>query len=349
MILTDSMIEAALNFRDAEPWEELTDSDIFAVQLANGQKAYCAIMGNAGQHFSLGIYVGEKGFTTYLSNLSMPDDQLSIMQRVVQFDCINCDFMQANEIDPTVKKIIRSYATMHDRKIPRKHGWIDFTRFSPYKAQWCITRQEDARIAEECLKAATFFAEYFHCKSYEEVGLDSWGRYPSIQGGKSIPLLLPQGNNTYKLGTTKTPGAIIEPPASPSFNNDILAHRIMSLPKTQDLECRLLHAPSGVMVDGEEVPVLAGSILLVDKNTGMLLMPFTTTDYPSHTTELLTKFANHLADYQLNPSQIDVCDENTYQLLQSFCEKCAIKLNFTEHPVHLNEVCSYFLAQMMGL
>ena len=41
MILTDNMLEAAFNFREAEPWKELTDSDIFAVKLQNGNNAYC--------------------------------------------------------------------------------------------------------------------------------------------------------------------------------------------------------------------------------------------------------------------------------------------------------------------
>ena len=349
IILTDNMIEVALNFREAEPWAELTDSDIFAVKLQNGKNAYCSIMGNGGQHYSLGIYIGEKGFTTYLSSLNMPDNQLDAMQRVATYDCINCDFMQANEIEPSTKKAIKAYATSHGRKIPRKHGWIDFTRFSPYKAQWPITKQEDARIAVECLKAAIFFASYFVGRTYEEVGLDPLGQYPSFMGGKVIPLVIPQEDGSYKVGRTETPGAIIEPPTAPTFANDILAHQIKSLPKTSALECRLLHTPTGVMVEGEEIPVLPGTILLVGKESGMVLMPFMTTDYPDHTTELLTKLASHLAAHQLNPSQIDVCDENTFQLLHSFCEKCGIELNFTEHPKHINEVCSFFIMQMMGV
>ena len=44
MILTDEMFEAAFRFRSICLWEKLTDT------------GYCSVMGNAGEHFSLGFY-----------------------------------------------------------------------------------------------------------------------------------------------------------------------------------------------------------------------------------------------------------------------------------------------------
>lgn len=55
MILTDSMLDAAFRFRETESWKMLDDSNIFAVRLSNGQNVYCTIMGNGGEHYSLGI------------------------------------------------------------------------------------------------------------------------------------------------------------------------------------------------------------------------------------------------------------------------------------------------------
>lgn len=56
MILTNEMLEAALRFRSICLWEELTDSDVFAFRLSDGETGYCSVMGNAGEHFSLGFY-----------------------------------------------------------------------------------------------------------------------------------------------------------------------------------------------------------------------------------------------------------------------------------------------------
>ena len=66
MILTDSMLDAAFGFRKTEAWKELNDANIFAVRLSNGKTVYCSIMGNGGEHHSLGIYIGEEGFSSYL-------------------------------------------------------------------------------------------------------------------------------------------------------------------------------------------------------------------------------------------------------------------------------------------
>lgn len=139
MILTDSMLDAAFRFRETEAWKMLDDSNIFAVRLSNGQNVYCTIMGNGGEHYSLGIYIGEDGFSSYLRILNSDGSMINNLRYVTKADCINCDFMQAKEIDNKVKKIIRQYAESHGISIPRKHGWVDFARVKPYKAQWFIT------------------------------------------------------------------------------------------------------------------------------------------------------------------------------------------------------------------
>ena len=132
MILTDSMLDAAFRFRETEAWKTLDDSNVFAVRLSDGQTIYCSIMGNGGEHHSLGIYVGDKGFSTYL-RIFMDNDGsfMSSMHLATLFDCINCDYMQAKDIEEDVKKAIRKYADRHGVKIPRKHGWIDYTRHTP--------------------------------------------------------------------------------------------------------------------------------------------------------------------------------------------------------------------------
>ena len=144
MILTDSMLDAAFGFRETEVWKELTDANIFAVRLSKGKTVYCSIMGYGGEHYSLGIYIGEEGFSSYLRILNSDGSMINNLHYVTKADCINCDFMQAKEIDNKVKKIIRQYAENHGINIPRKHGWVDFTRIKPYKGQWCITNNDDA-------------------------------------------------------------------------------------------------------------------------------------------------------------------------------------------------------------
>lgn len=126
MILVDDMLAVAFQYRDTELWKELTDSDVFAFRLSDGETGYCCVMGNAGEHLALGFYRGRKGFTTYLKTISLGNAHLSeieMFEMTTTLDCINCDFMQASDMDVKTKKIIRNYADAHKLKIRRSKGW----------------------------------------------------------------------------------------------------------------------------------------------------------------------------------------------------------------------------------
>lgn len=112
--------------------------------------------------------------------------------------------MQAKDIDDIVKKKIRDYAERNSIKVPRKNGWIDFTRFSPFKGQWCITDEHDAFVAEETLRIAVFFANEFKGKSYSDINLDPMGGYPTAAGGKRIPFITTDDSGAYHISATVT-------------------------------------------------------------------------------------------------------------------------------------------------
>ena len=348
MILTDSMLDAAFKFRETEAWKELTDSDIFAVKLSDRTTVYCSIMGNAGTHHSLGIYIGDEGFSTFLYTLAA--DRMNAIDALctsIEFDCINCDFMQAKDIDDCIKKVIRDYATRNSIKIPRKNGWIDFTRFSPYKGQWNITDEHDVLVAEEALRAATFLAKEFKGKSYASVYLDPMGEYPTPKGGKTIPLVATDESGAYHISTTTTPPLSPKQYITPTFNNDILTSRLRNIKKTSNLECRLLHVPTPVKDEDMEIPIMPGMFIIVDHATGDMVMPLVTQDYPDNGPKLLAELANHLCSLGINPKQITVNDDKTYNLIEDFCSKCDIKLKKAKGLHELDDACMMMMQGMM--
>ena len=95
MILTDSMLDAAFRFRETEAWKTLDDSNIFAVRLSNGKDAYCSVMGNGGKHYSLGIYIGEEGFSSYLRILNSDGSMINNLRYVTK--CLLLNKVDAEE------------------------------------------------------------------------------------------------------------------------------------------------------------------------------------------------------------------------------------------------------------
>lgn len=349
MILTDSMLDAAFKFRETEPWAELADSDIFSAILSDGTQVYCSIMGHGGQHHALGIYIGSQGFSTFLRTLEA--DRMNIFDALgssSEFDCINCDFMQAKDIRSEVKQVIRDYAERQSLKIPRKHGWIDFTRHSPYYGPWFITDEHDAFVAEEALRAATFFVQKFYDTSYAGVHLDPNGKYPTRNGGKKIPLITTDENGDYQISTTETPR--LEEKCYPAFtfDNDILIHKLKSLEQQGEWECRLLHIPSPVQDEEDEIPVLPGTMIIIEKNNGGFMhVPFVTTDYPRKPKKLLTELANHMHSVGYLPKRMEVSDDKTFNLMGDFCRKCGIKLIKVKHMAQMDEACMEMMQSMI--
>lgn len=349
MILTDSMLDAAFKFRETEPWAELDDSNLFSAILSDGTQVYCSIMGHGGKHHSLSIYVGSQGFATFL--LALEADKKNAIEALCsssEFDCINCDFMQAKGIRSEVKKTIRDYAERHSLKIPRKFGWIDFTRHSPFYGSWCITDEHDAFVAEETLRAATFFVQRFHETSFAEVHLDLEGNYPTRDGGKLIPLITTDESGTYQISTTRTPRTEKRDYPAFTFDNDILRHQLKSLDQHDEWQCRMLHFPTPVHNKDSEIPVLPGALVMVDKNGGFMHTPFVTADYPDHSKKLFEELADHIAHYiGFLPKKIEVSDDKTFYMMDDFCRKCGVQLTKVKHMPMMDEACMALMQNIL--
>ena len=68
--IEEQLKKLAREFLQAELWEALTDADVFGVELEDGRIAYCCVMGSSGIHKGLGIYVGNRGFRSYLDTIN---------------------------------------------------------------------------------------------------------------------------------------------------------------------------------------------------------------------------------------------------------------------------------------
>lgn len=343
MILTNEMLWAAFDLRRAAPWKKLTDSDIFAVKLSSGEIGYCSVMGHGGEHYALGLYIGRKGFTSYLNSLYLNNAAPFVFQQLaMMFDCINCDFMNAADMDAKTKSRIRAFVAHRGLKIQRPHGWPDFTRHSPYRMQWDITDEQDAQFITEALHAALYMTKMSEASPLSELGFDPMGEYPTKEGGKMVPLLTPQLDGTYLLGVTPLPAYQGSTYSEAPFENDLLSHQIGKLPNRHTISCLYTNLPAPTGSGEEEAPFFPEVLLCVDEDSGMVVH-VEMSERQGDTLKLLTGLGNALLSLGYKPSEILINTERTESLLGDFCRRCDIGLR--QEPVlpELEEVYQEFL------
>lgn len=345
MILTDEMLAAAFQCRKLALWDLLSDGDVFAFRLSDGETGYCCLMGQGGEHYAVGFYRGQKGFSTYLKTIELAEQQLSpveMCELIYTFDCINCDFSSASIMVDGVKKIIRRFADAHGLKIQRPNGWPDFVRHQPGAGQRCITSEADARDIVEALNAVCALGKMLEEKNPVELGFDEKGNYPTIKGGKTVPYLVPDKEGTYNLQTTRLPALQPDIYFEPKFVNDLQVFALKKLSASDTLQMKFLHMP--VSEDSEEIPLV---LICRSIDNEMFFPIFVQGHLDDNQEKLLSALADALIDSDSRPHAIEVEDAQTEALLKHFCSRCGIRLLRMKKLPELNDACCFMLGSMM--
>ena len=79
------LYEAAAVFKREQPWEFLFDSDIICVENPKDKMVgYCSVMGMGGEHYALGVYLGENGFSKFCQLLEQGTPSLTISYCIIR-------------------------------------------------------------------------------------------------------------------------------------------------------------------------------------------------------------------------------------------------------------------------
>lgn len=341
MSMRERLIQLAFEFRETRLWEVLADNDIFAVLLRSGETAYCSVMGQAGEHHGLGLYVGA-GWNSYLNfaRLAGCTRRVEMGQIIAQIDCFNCDFSPAGLIQPSEQKDeIKAYAKAHGLKSTRGVGLPDFVRYSPNMVPGPYASESDMDAMEEALSAAIFVAKHLaKLKAFPAMGFTMEGIHPSDSPGQKIPLLSPLGKGSFELSTTVLPGRTPDTASAVTFDRPELTMQISMLPVRSNLECRFITVDVAPIAEPDRRPYFPTLLLIVDGNTGFVTMPKIGGAYDETTpAQSVEDLALRIIGNGTRPGTIFVEDDTTHAMLQDFCTRTGIKLRRVSRLKHLEE------------
>jgi len=95
----------AKEIKSAAPWHFIDEQDLFAlVDPKTGEKGYIAVMGGAGEHFAIAIFLGDEGLSSYID---MQEQVLDPWDLYIGQKCLMLSFEDRDYVKPQDRKIYK--------------------------------------------------------------------------------------------------------------------------------------------------------------------------------------------------------------------------------------------------
>ena len=343
----------AADFRKTRLWERLGESELFAVEMPDGEIGYVSVMGAMGEHLALAVYPGSIGLESYRL-LWQSSDELSDTVRtehMMSQDCVMCSFEQKTELRPRDLQEIKDYGLT----FRGKQAYPFFQRFRPRYCPWYV---EDVRDEERLrlgllaglevarrLDGADVQQDLFHTP---EPGA-SKSKLRFTEGApfdREIPLLSSREDGPFSWSHIPLPEPVALAYASPRLTDDIALMRLRKQLKSGTWECRVFMHPDpvaegkedaeGIVQMPEHALYIPLVLLMVDHVDGTVVHFGMTAEDHDYSQKLLEVFVEGTRKAHM-PAVVLVGDMRTHALLSGIADQLGIRLTQTVELPLLDE------------
>lgn len=336
---TEKMYELAFQYKSTKLWEKVSDDELFAVQLEDGEIGYCTVMGMLGDHFALGLYVGESGYQSYRFLLDQPhgaDNELEMGEFLTSQDCLQCSFENKDMLSDDELAEVRAYAKAHDKPLRGRSAFPQFVKYQQGRCPWHFDSPLDEQRICTALSAAVALKKLLRGHQNYELGLE-----PVHEGVVKIPMLVQQ-EARWIIRFTALPDAKMRHP-SVEWDDEMTSARIRRFKKRGTLQCGVMRLPSPVQDEAkpDEAPYFPLVLVCLNPASGILLKPILSKTGDGR--EIVDGFAKMLLSAKTAPERVALRDEQTAAILSDCCEKAGIGAAIQEELDELEDA----MLQMM--
>lgn len=133
-----ALYEATLEFKELAPWNWMHDTDIFGVKdPVSGEIGYCCIMGAAGEHYALGLYLGSEGLYGLSDILSGDYSEFKDESLFIQ-NCLMASFEDRKDLQKQDIQQIKALGL----KFRGHNAWPLFRNFTSGFVPWYLKKSE---------------------------------------------------------------------------------------------------------------------------------------------------------------------------------------------------------------
>jgi hypothetical protein len=308
-----ALYQAAVQFRDAAPWEWMYDSDMFGVQNPEtGEIGYCCVMGNLGEHFALGVYLGAEGLQGYekiaSGEVETPDAALHSQK------CLMASFEDRELLASEDRAVIKSLGL----KFRGRNAWPLFRDYRPGYAPW-FAAAEQARFLTHALQQGLQVALRFR---------DDPALLDPPRDGLYLTRAAQPGADGLAWSDQWLPPAPLDTAASAVPQIDELrVQRVKRsiLARQGTWEADFFYSPAPIQEHKGQRPYFPYMLMWVDRGSRAILPPELV---PAD--QYRAAFQNHflalIEQANLMPNEVCVLQQEAFDLLDPIAKRLGIKL-----------------------
>lgn len=320
-----ALFEAATAFKEARCWEWMYNDDLFGVMdPETGEIAYCCIMGELGEQYALGAYLGSEGLQSVLDMMEGPD-KLSTDLFFIQ-KCLMASFENREDLEKEDRAVIKELGL----KFRGEKQWPQFRSYEPGLYPWFIDAWE-CRFLTLALQQALEVS--LRCRSSKAI-LES-----DQPNAFLVRVPCNQGGIITWVDQYLEPAPIIKKYVSVEITDELRLRKILASGKSKQAvwEVDTFFAPFPVQEKKNARPYYPKVFLIVDSNTGLILGHEMVKDISEDGYQCIHCITDLMVELKI-PSRILVERDETYHLLNDVCRQLNIPLKKVEQLASIPQV-----------
>lgn len=313
------LYQAAIFFKEAEPWRDLFDSDLICLENPWDKTiGYCSVMGKIGRHFALGVFLGEAGLVGFVDLMGRGD--LPASQVMYYQNHLMCSFENREFLDKKERRQIRELGF----SFRGKNAWPQFRRYEEGYFPWYLNRAECQFLTLALKQTCAVVSEYRRQKI--RLDLDRGRtvlRYSSLKNGELVWKSREFQLHWPSVSYTPLP-----------YRDDLFIQRLKKANKRIPviLQAEICYLPLTVQEGKDEKPYFPRAFFLADADSGRII-DHHMYQHSQHDGEVVLR---RLADFFLEngvPAEIQVRSGKMPAVLGEFSAQTEINLRIvTELP-----------------
>jgi len=312
------LYQAASDFKQVQPWKWLYDADVICVENPKDKTmGYCSVMGRAGEHYALGVYLGDAGIYGFYYLMENADTMPSYQALHYQ-NCLMCSFEDRDLLTNDDRKQIKNLGL----SFRGRNAWPMFRRFEPGYHPWYINKEECIFLTH-ALRQTLFVAK----------GVMSGQLKIDMEHGKTILRYSEEKDGNLEWYSKEIQLAIPTVLYKPvEINDDVLIQKIKKAGSmgSVSLQADIRYMPSPIQEHKDERPYFPRVFILAERKSGLIIDFEVYQSIRDDANVALNKLISMCLEKGA-PKEIQVSSEAMVAILGDFCRKTGIKLKIVKN------------------